>query len=92
MAAGIEEMLMGFNRMPAHLKVGLSGCPRCCGASYVRDIGLVGTGRGRDFLPFILWLQGLKVFELFIVIKGDGLVRPNLFYLFPPKLIKLYGL
>ncbi len=46
MAVGIEEMLMGFNRLPAHLKIGLSGCPRCCGASYVRDIGLVGTGRG----------------------------------------------
>ncbi len=46
MARKVEEVLMGFSQMPAHLKVGLSGCPRCCGASYVRDIGLVGTPGG----------------------------------------------
>jgi NAD(P)H-nitrite reductase large subunit len=46
MAMQIEEILIGFKQMPAHLKVGLSGCSRCCGASYVRDIGLVGTPKG----------------------------------------------
>ena len=46
MAVQIEEILTDFKQMPAHLKVGLSGCPRCCGASYVKDIGLVGTTKG----------------------------------------------
>ena len=31
---------------PAKLKIGVSGCPRCCGESYMRDIGLIGTKRG----------------------------------------------
>jgi NAD(P)H-nitrite reductase large subunit len=31
---------------PAKLKVGVSGCLRCCGESYTRDIGLVGTTTG----------------------------------------------
>jgi len=31
---------------PAKLKFGVSGCLRCCGESYVRDIGLVGTPKG----------------------------------------------
>ncbi len=31
---------------PAKVKFGVSGCLRCCGESYVRDIGLVGTTNG----------------------------------------------
>lgn len=31
---------------PAKLKFGVSGCLRCCGESYVRDIGLIGTRAG----------------------------------------------
>ena len=31
---------------PAKLKFGVSGCLRCCGESYVRDIGVIGTQRG----------------------------------------------
>lgn len=31
---------------PAKLKFGVSGCLRCCGESYIRDIGLVGTTKG----------------------------------------------
>jgi len=31
---------------PAKLKFGVSGCPRCCGESYIRDIGVIGTQRG----------------------------------------------
>jgi NAD(P)H-nitrite reductase large subunit len=31
---------------PAKLKFGVSGCLRCCGESYTRDIGLVGTTKG----------------------------------------------
>ena len=46
MAARIEELLVEFNDTPAMIKVGLSGCRRCCGESYVRDIGLIGTSKG----------------------------------------------
>jgi len=31
---------------PAKLKMGISGCPRCCGESHTRDIGIMGTVRG----------------------------------------------
>ncbi|HYA31240.1 MAG TPA: hypothetical protein VED67_00665 [Thermodesulfovibrionales bacterium] len=31
---------------PAKLKMGISGCPRCCGESHTRDIGIMGTSRG----------------------------------------------
>lgn len=31
---------------PAKLKFGVSGCLRCCGESFVRDIGLIGTTKG----------------------------------------------
>ncbi|MGA2160939.1 MAG: NAD(P)/FAD-dependent oxidoreductase [Methanoregula sp.] len=31
---------------PAKVKIGISGCPRCCGESHTRDIGLMGTNRG----------------------------------------------
>lgn len=31
---------------PAKLKIGISGCLRCCGESFVRDIGLIGTKKG----------------------------------------------
>ena len=31
---------------PAKIKIGVSGCPRCCGESHTRDIGVMGTNRG----------------------------------------------
>jgi NAD(P)H-nitrite reductase large subunit len=31
---------------PGKLKIGISGCPRCCGESHTRDIGLMGTNKG----------------------------------------------
>ena len=31
---------------PAKIKIGVSGCPRCCGESHTRDIGIMGTNRG----------------------------------------------
>ena len=31
---------------PAKIKIGISGCPRCCGESRVRDIGIMGTTKG----------------------------------------------
>ena len=41
----IEELYKGLN-LHAKLKIGVSGCPRCCGESYLRDIGIIGTGKG----------------------------------------------
>ncbi len=41
----IEEL---FSEMvlPAKVKIGISGCPFCCGESYVRDVGLLGKKKG----------------------------------------------
>jgi len=32
--------------LPAKLKMGVSGCLRCCGESYLRDVGLLGSAKG----------------------------------------------
>lgn len=45
LGARLEEMFDGLS-LPAKVKVGVSGCPMCCGESYVRDIGLVGRKNG----------------------------------------------
>jgi NAD(P)H-nitrite reductase large subunit len=31
---------------PAKIKIGISGCPRCCGESHTRDIGIMGSNKG----------------------------------------------
>ena len=31
---------------PVKLKIGVSGCPRSCGESHTRDVGILGTARG----------------------------------------------
>ncbi|AAS96075.1 nitrite/sulfite reductase domain-containing protein [Nitratidesulfovibrio vulgaris] len=41
----IEEEYVGHD-FPAKVKFGISGCPFCCGESYLRDVGLVGTKKG----------------------------------------------
>lgn len=45
LAAALEEKFRG-RRFPAKLKMGISGCPRSCGESHTRDIGILGTNRG----------------------------------------------
>lgn len=45
MVPKLEELFTGATT-PAKLKVGVSGCKRCCCESYVRDIGLMGGGKG----------------------------------------------
>ena len=32
--------------LPAKIKIGISGCPRCCGESRLRDIGIMGSPAG----------------------------------------------
>jgi len=41
----LEELFSGLD-LPGKVKVGISGCPMCCGESYVRDIGLLGRKNG----------------------------------------------
>jgi NAD(P)H-nitrite reductase large subunit len=45
LAAALEERFLG-KAFPAKLKMGVSGCPRSCGESHTRDIGILGTNRG----------------------------------------------
>lgn len=42
----LVETLFKGKMFPAKLKIGISGCPRCCGESHTRDIGIMGTNRG----------------------------------------------
>jgi len=32
--------------LPAKVKIGVSGCPFCCGESFVRDVGILGKKKG----------------------------------------------
>ncbi len=41
----IEEFFLGTD-LPAKVKIGVSGCPFCCGESFVRDIGILGKKKG----------------------------------------------
>ncbi len=40
------DVLFRDETFPAKIKIGISGCPRCCGESHTRDIGIMGTNRG----------------------------------------------
>jgi len=33
-------------KFPAKIKIGVSGCPRCCSESHTRDIGIIATPKG----------------------------------------------
>ncbi len=41
----IEDFFLGME-LPAKVKIGVSGCPICCGESFVRDIGIFGKKKG----------------------------------------------
>jgi NAD(P)H-nitrite reductase large subunit len=45
LAKAISDEYAGQD-FPAKIKVGVSGCPRCCGESRVRDVGIMGTAKG----------------------------------------------
>ncbi len=45
LGARIEEFFIGMD-LPAKVKIGVSGCPLCCGESFVRDIGVFGKKSG----------------------------------------------
>jgi NAD(P)H-nitrite reductase large subunit len=45
LARSLDEQFRD-QKFPAKLKIGVSGCPRCCSESHTRDIGIIGTGRG----------------------------------------------
>lgn len=40
------QALIPDKTFPAKIKIGVSGCQRCCSESQIRDIGLIGTTRG----------------------------------------------
>lgn len=40
------ETLFSHIELPAKMKIGVSGCPFCCGESFVRDIGAFGKKSG----------------------------------------------
>ncbi len=44
----IERFFYGMD-LPAKVKIGVSGCPFCCGESFVRDIGVLGKKTGWTF-------------------------------------------
>lgn len=47
MSMGLElEEMFHETVFPAKLKFGVSGCTMCCGGSYIRDIGVIGTRKG----------------------------------------------
>lgn len=41
----IEQFFLGME-LPAKVKIGVSGCPFCCGESYVRDVGVFAKKKG----------------------------------------------
>jgi len=41
----IEDFFLGME-LPAKVKIGVSGCPICCGESFVRDIGIFAKKKG----------------------------------------------
>ena len=45
LAKSVDELFKD-QTFPAKIKIGISGCPRCCGKSHTRDIGIMGTNRG----------------------------------------------
>jgi len=45
LAKKISDLYAG-QEFPAKIKIGISGCPRCCGESKVRDIGIMGSAKG----------------------------------------------
>ncbi len=45
LARAIDEKFRD-RTFPAKIKIGVSGCPRCCSESHTRDIGIVGTPTG----------------------------------------------
>lgn len=45
----VEKFFSGME-LPAKVKIGVSGCPFCCGESFVRDIGVLGKKNGWAFI------------------------------------------
>lgn len=41
----LEKLYVG-RELPAKVKMGVSGCPMCCGESWVRDLGFLGRKNG----------------------------------------------
>lgn len=46
LAGELEKLFVGTMDLPAKAKIGISGCPNCCGESLVRDFGAIGKKSG----------------------------------------------
>ena len=44
--AELIENRLHHKEFPAKVKIGVSGCQRCCSESQIRDVGIIGTIRG----------------------------------------------
>jgi NAD(P)H-nitrite reductase large subunit len=89
MAKQVEDIFIHLLHIPTHLKIGISGCSRCCGNSYIRDIGLVGTPNGwtlaiggksgskvrcaDDLLVDLPWEQVLTTLKLFLTFYKENM-------------------
>jgi NAD(P)H-nitrite reductase large subunit len=49
LARAIDDEFKG-QTFPAKIKIGVSGCPRCCSESHTRDIGIIATPKGWTIL------------------------------------------
>lgn len=45
MGMKLDELYHGM-ALPSKFKIGVSGCPNCCGESWIKDLGLIGTPKG----------------------------------------------
>ena len=83
----IEKFFYDYE-LPAKLKIGVSGCPFCCGESYVRDIGIIGkkngwivtfggNSGGRPRIADVLAENVSKEDALALVKKSLGFYRDN---------------
>ncbi len=59
----IEEFFSEFE-LPAKVKIGVSGCPLCCGESFVRDIGMFAKKKGWTFIVGGEAPHGVHVLEM----------------------------
>lgn len=46
LAGELDKEFIGYSGLTHKFKIGVSGCPRCCSQSWVRDFGAFGTAKG----------------------------------------------
>lgn len=74
MGVDLEKMLFGM-WSPHKVKLAVSGCPRNCAESGIKDVGIIGVDSGWEL--YIAGNGGIKteVAEFFVKVKTDAEVR-----------------